>query len=74
MEWSLLGSLSRGYNQMLPPARKRGCLAENSPAPAAALGLISSLAPPAIPDPSLPPWARCVRVCMHAESPSHVQL
>ena len=37
-------SPSRGYNQMLPPARKRGCLAENTAQPptAAALGLVSS--------------------------------
>lgn len=37
-------SPSRGYNRMLPPARKRGCLAENTAQPptAAALGLVSS--------------------------------
>ena len=43
------GHPSRGCNQMLPPARKRGCPAENTAQPpaAAALGLISSTRSPA---------------------------
>lgn len=59
------GHLSRGYNQMLPPARKRGCLAENSPAPnSGSSGAHFSLAYTCIPD--LPATLGQMRACVHA--------
>ena len=73
MEWSLLGTQAGATIRCSHQLERGAAWQKTQPSPQqrqlwGSFPALGAWPTPAIPDPSLPPWARCVRVCMHAES------